>query len=122
MQTGVLASILDPGNNGIDVGDLVLWATFVGSIVGAWAVVDKIADKRRETKRREAREHLTATIREIVTDATRPIQPFANGGKSLPDVIDRVDVVIERQTDVIRDVRAIRERLDDHIDSHNRRT
>ena len=117
----VLTSIIDPAENGIGLDDVLIWVTLVVTVVGAWAAADRWIDKRRETKRIAARDQLTATIREIVTDATKPIQPFANGGKSLPDVIDRVDVVIERQTDVIRDVRAIRERLDSHIDDHNQR-
>lgn len=61
---------------------------------------------------------LLYVIRSEITKATKPIQPDANGGKSLPDAIQRIDVVVERQTDVIRDLRALRERLDDHVYWH----
>lgn len=61
---------------------------------------------------------LLYVIRAEIRKATQQIQPEANGGKSLPDAIDRIDLVVARQTDVIRDLRGIRERLDEHISWH----
>jgi len=60
-------------------------------------------------------------VRAEIVKATRPIQPDANGGKSLPDVAANTLLIVERQTDIIRDLREMRQRLDDHIDSHNGR-
>jgi Flp pilus assembly protein TadD len=58
-------------------------------------------------------------IRGEIAKATKPIQPEANGGKSLPDVAANTALIVERQTDIIRDIRSLRERLDDHIDNHH---
>ena len=96
----------------VDPAPITAWLTLVGAVfvivggvVGGVAAIWKwVAHPRIATQ---------------IAEATRPIQPGANGGVSLPDVARSADLLVERQTDVIRDVRAIRERLDDHIDNHH---
>ena len=62
----------DPGAVTIHPEQLLTWVTLVVAVVGAVVAVG------RWTVR---------AIRRIVDDATRPIQPGANGGGSLPDVV-----------------------------------
>lgn len=93
----ILASILDPADNGFDISDLMVVLALIGVIVAAVAAIWRwIAEPR---------------ISRQITDATKPIQPYANGGKSLPDLHTKVDVLIERQADIAK-------RLDNHITWH----
>ena len=58
-------------------------------------------------------------IRGEIGRATKDIQP-RNGGKGWSDVHYKLDTVIDRQADVIDDVKYLRARLDDHITDHNK--
>lgn len=63
-------------------------------------------------------------------ERTKPIQPTANGGKSLPDVItfigkvdtkidsvhERIDTLHEKVNDLARDFEHLRGRFDQHMD------
>lgn len=61
-------------------------------------------------------------LRQFITDtvgtATKPIQPDANGGKSLPDVVVKL-IAIETKIDAVDDrLRIVDKRLDRHIEQH----
>lgn len=83
----ILASFLDPNDNGFDVADAVPLLALILGIAGAlWAVfkfflipaIENIVDDKFE----KAEERLVKTLHV----ATAPIQEIANGGLSLPDV------------------------------------
>jgi len=57
-------------------------------------------------------------IRGEIAKATRYLQP-RNGGEGWSDVHDKVTTIVERQTDIIDDVRYLRTRIDQHIDGHD---
>lgn len=87
----ILAGFIDPANNGFDIGDLVLVlgvpAAAVGAFVGvrkAWGAFKSWADHS-----------LRGMIRAEIEEFTRPIQPGANGGKSLPDVNRKLDIIVD---------------------------
>lgn len=71
----LLASIFDPGDNGFDIGDAAALLAFVGLLVGS------IVGLLRWTA--NLVRHI---VREELEEYTKPIQPTANGGLSLPDV------------------------------------
>lgn len=93
----VLASIIDPANNGFDISDLLSIFAVVGAVVASLAALWRWI--------------IEPHIGKQIAEATRPIQPEANGGKSLPDLHSKVDVLIARQQDIA-------ERLDSHIEWH----
>ena len=93
----VIASIIDPANNGFDISDLLSVLALVAAIVGGIAALWRWIVEPRIGKQ--------------IAEATKPIQPEANGGKSLPDLHSKVDVLIARQRDIA-------ERLDSHIEWH----
>ena len=82
-----LASFFDPGNNGIDLGDIVL---LVGFLIGPTAI---LVGWLRIWGRRWMRAALRPIVLEVVAEQTKPIQRDANGGKSLPDVNRKVDLI-----------------------------
>jgi len=104
----VLAAFFDPNNNGFDLTDLITPLAFVLASVGAWIGVDKWRDE----KRREARKRFVAEIEDVVTKATTQIQPDANGGFALADVVRTLE-------DVSDDLRYLRKRIDTHVDNHD---
>lgn len=75
-------------------------------------------------------ENITADMIERLEERTNPIQPGANGGKSLPDAItlldrvdtkidsvhDRIDELHEKVNGVARDFEHLRGRFDQHMD------
>ena len=71
----ILAAILDPSDNGFDITDI---ATIVAILGGATAILAAAAKWAGKVMRRMIREELETW--------TKPIQPEANGGLSLPDV------------------------------------
>ena len=77
----ILASFLDPGNDGWDVGDASQQLLFLVALAGVlWAIVKWAL--------------LPAIHKMVVTEiaaATKPIQKDANGGYSLPDVARTTD-------------------------------
>ena len=83
----VLASWLDPADNGIDVGDvsLLLGAVVVscGMVLGTWKLMIRMLDKR------------IALIHASLAERTRSIQGDANGSKSLPDVSRKLDLLLD---------------------------
>lgn len=117
----VLAAFFDPNDNGFDLTDLaaviLLILTVWGAVWGAFTWNAKRTARMRIAERAEMEARITAAVVAAAADS----QP-RNGGKGWMDLHGKVDALMERQTDVIRDVRGIRERLDDHIDSHHERS
>lgn len=115
-----LASFFDPGNDGFTIVDL---AQLIGLFLLTWgAVWGALAwnTKRAAANRQAEREEMERRILDALVEHTKPIQPgYRNGGESLADVAGFNRILMDRQVDVIRDVRGIRERLDDHIDNHH---
>ena len=73
----------EPGQPGqLDIGDLSALFMFFLAVVGAVTALSRWWLKQ-----------LRKMIREEVEEFTKPIQPTANGGLSLPDVARRVDSV-----------------------------
>ena len=75
-------SFFDPTGNGFDIGDLGILVTVIAAIAGLLIAVGR---------------WLCRQIREVVRDeigqATSLIQPTSNGGKSLPDIANRLEQV-----------------------------
>lgn len=73
-----------------------------------------------------AKKWVQDAVREMghkVDEATRPIQPYANGGKSLPDLVNLTQQVLDGQgllhekvNTVITDLAHLRGRFDQHIE------
>lgn len=66
-----------------EAGELLTWLTIASIIVGALAFAG-----------RKYMSWLRDLIRDEVANHTRLIQPESNGGKSLPDIARRLDVVM----------------------------
>jgi hypothetical protein len=83
----ILASWLDPAENGIDVGDVSLLLGVVvvscGIVLGTWRLMLRMLDKR------------IALIAGRLDERTKAIQGDANGSKSLPDVSRKLDLLID---------------------------
>lgn len=109
----IFASFFDPSNNGFDLIDLAQIVAFVVAVAGVWAGVDRWNDARVAAARRRERDQMKAEIEKAIKENTRQIQPDANGGKSLPDLHGKVDLLIDRQTEIAL-------RLDRHIEDHGR--
>lgn len=73
----------EPGQNGtLDVGDVSAILMFLLAVIGSVAAFNKWWLKK-----------IHAMIRKEVEEFTKPIQPSANGGLSLPDVSRKVDIL-----------------------------
>jgi hypothetical protein len=108
----ILAAFLDPNNNGLDVTDVATLVGIVLAVAGALAGVQKWNAKRVAEVRTRERADMERRIKAAVTEATMQIQPdYRNGGATLRDLGDKLDVVIERQGHIA-------DRLDKHIDWH----
>lgn len=124
------AGFFDLGDNGFDLGDLSALLGFVVTLTAAAYGASRWANRS-----------LAAKMAAVIDKRTQPIQSDANGGWSLPDVARNVDLLIERQTSIgkeLVDLRTYNEaahqvlthkvdtvanRLDDHASSpvHDRR-
>jgi hypothetical protein len=83
----------EPGQSGqLDIGDLSALFMFFLAVVGAVTALSRWWLKQ-----------LRKMIREEVQEFTKPIQPTANGGLSLPDVARRVDSM-EKSIGDLRDI------------------
>jgi len=84
------------------VDDLLIWlggvAVALTAIVGALALGKRL---------------LLGQVHKDLDDVRKELKP--NGGASVRDAIDRI---AEKQTEIQRDVREVRQRLDDHITWH----
>lgn len=59
-------------------------------------------------------------IRGEIARASKDVQP-RNGGNGWQDLHDKVTLLVDRQGDIVDDVRYLRVRLDTHIDTSERR-
>ena len=58
------------------------------------------------------------TIKEFIVEQTHPIQPNANGGKSLPDIARTTIEIKTALEGLSHQVDKIEDRLDTHIEQH----
>lgn len=84
------------------VDDLLIWLG--GVAVALTAIVAALALGKRL---------LLGQVHKDLDDVRKELKP--NGGASVRDAIDRI---AEKQTEIQRDVREVRQRLDDHITWH----
>lgn len=84
------------------VDDLLIWLG--GVAVALTAIVAALALGKRL---------LLGQVHKDLDDVRKELKP--NGGASVRDAIDRI---AEKQTEIQRDVREVRQRLDDHIIWH----
>lgn len=117
----ILAAILDPSDNGFDIGDLSLLVGVIVAISALTATFVRWNSKRVAEKvaavRTAERHEMEERIREAVDLVAAKVQP-RNGGKGWQDVHTKLDTVITRQGEVVSDLSHIRTRLDEHIDWH----
>lgn len=90
----------DPGGDGWDIED-------VAKILGVIALIGGFVAAVGRVMLRSLDKHMSG-IAERLDERTKPIQPTANGGKSLPDVAAKLDLVLERQHDIAADVTELR--------------
>lgn len=99
----------EPGQNGVlDIGDISAMFMFFLAVVGAVTALSKWWLKQLRTM-----------IRDQVEEFTAPIQPTANGGKSLPDVARKVDLMDQMLQDLKKSSDDTRELLIDFILKHS---
>jgi uncharacterized membrane protein len=84
------------------IDDFLLWTA--GIVVAVTAIAGGLAALYRL---------LTASLSKRLDGISS--QLHRNGGSSLRDAVDRIE---EKQTEIQRDVRDVRQRLDDHIAYH----
>lgn len=105
----------EPGSKDVfDVGDMAIILGFVLAVVGAATGFSRWWLKQ-----------LKKTIHEEVEEYTRPIQPSANGGRSLPDVarkVERLEDTVEHiKIDTKEDNKRIEKSIED-LREENRQT
>ena len=61
---------------------------------------------------------IVTPLKNFIMEQTHPIQPNANGGKSLPDVAKTVIEIKTTLDDLKHQVDKIEDRLDSHIEQH----
>ena len=84
------------------IDDFLLWTA--GIVVAVTAIAGGLAALYRL---------LTGSLSKRLDGISSQLQ--RNGGSSLRDAVDRIE---EKQTEIQRDVRDVRQRLDDHIAYH----
>jgi len=88
----IVASFLDPGDNGWDIGDAAQQLLFAGAMCGVlWAAFKFFLLPAVHTIVRQELSNVREDMMEQLTKATYPIQQDANGGFSLPDVARKSD-------------------------------
>jgi hypothetical protein len=105
----------EPGSAGVfDVGDMAIMLGFALAVIGAATGFSRWWLKQ-----------LRRTIHEEVEEYTKPIQPSANGGLSLPDVarkVERMEDTVENiKIDIKEDNKRIEKSIDD-LREENRQT
>lgn len=113
----IVANFFDPSGNGFDILDTAQLVGLVILVAGTVAGMFRWNSKRVAADRAEEREAVKRELLAAIDERTKPIQPgYRNGGESLADISSIGRMLMDRQVDVIKDVRGIRDRLDHHID------
>lgn len=108
----ILATILDPADNGFDIGDLSVLIGVILTISVTTATIVRWNANRLAAARNRDVNDMEQRIKAAIMVATEPIAPdYRNDGGSLRDVADKIDTLIVRQVH-------ISDRLDNHIDWH----
>lgn len=109
----VLTAFFDIADDGIDLGDIVLMAAFIGGLPTVTLLAVLRLERSRTAKIRAAeREAMKKEIVDTVIERTQHIQKNANGGRSLGDLADRVGKVESTITEVRGTVTGLDSRLD----------
>ena len=109
----VLTAFFDIADDGIDLGDIVLMAAFIGGLPTVILLAVLRRERSRTAKIRAAeREAMKKEIGDTVIERTQQIQKNANGGRSLGDLADRVGKVESTITEVRGTVAGVDSRLD----------
>jgi hypothetical protein len=117
LSMSVLAAILDPSDNGFDIGDLSLLVGVIVAISALTAAIVRWNARRVAKVRTQERTEMESRIKAAVEHVAAKVQP-KNGGHGWDDVHHKLDTVITRQGEVISDLSHMRTRLDEHIDWH----
>lgn len=113
----VLASILDPADNGFDISDLSVLIGVILTISVTTAGIVRWNAKRVANVRAVERQEMEQRIKSAVEDLAVKVQP-KNGGMGWSDTAATVKQIHARQGEVLESVQYLRERLDAHIDWH----
>lgn len=109
----VLTAFFDIADDGIDLGDIVLMAAFIGGLPTVILLAVLRRERSRTAKIRAAeREAMKKEIVDTVIERTQQIQKNANDGRSLGDLADRVGKVESTITEVRGTVTGLDSRLD----------
>ena len=109
----VLTAFFDIADDGIDLGDIVLMAAFIGGLPTVILLAVLRTERSRTAKIRAAeREAMKKEIVDTVIERTQQIQKNANGRRSLGDLADRVGKVESTITEVRGTVTGLDSRLD----------
>lgn len=117
----VLAGFFDPNADGFDILDMAQIVGLIVAIVGLAAMYWRYHSKQVATIRAGERQEIKHEIIDALDERTQGIQPgYKNGGDSLHDISMLGRLMLDGQQEVLREVAAIRARLDEHIDNHHR--
>ena len=113
----ILAAILDPSDNGFDIGDLSLLVGVIVAISALTAGIVRWNAKRVAKVRTAERAEMEERIKAAVEHVAQKVQP-KNSGIGWADTAATVKQIAARQGEVLESVTYLRERLDTHIDWH----
>lgn len=113
----ILAAILDPSDNGFDIGDLSVLLGIIVTISVLTAGIVRWNAKRVAKVRSQERAEMETRIRDAVDHLAEKVQP-KNSGIGWADTAATVKQIAARQAEVLDSVTYLRTRLDDHIDWH----
>lgn len=116
----ILAAFLDPSNDGFDLTDLASFVGLVLLIAGSVTGAVRWNAKRTTAAHQRERAEMEERIKAAVVFAAKDLQP-KNGGTGWKDVHNKLDVVLDRQGEVLSDVQYLRARIDNHIDHDHER-
>ena len=95
----------EPGSDGVfDVGDMAIMLGFALAVIGAATGFSRWWLRQ-----------LRKTIHEEVEEYTKPIQPSANGGRSLPDVARKVERLEDTVENIKIDIKEDNKRIEKSI-------
>jgi len=113
----ILAAILDPSDNGFDIGDLSLLVGVIVAISALTATIVRWNAKRVAKVRTQEPAEMEDRIKAAVEHVAAKVQP-KNSGIGWADTANTVKQIAARQGEVLESVTYLRNRLDQHIDWH----